>query len=128
MLKSTGRPRRSGRREGLVAPGIPVHRIVGVLQQIRTAFEKKTVRKFRRTVIVEMAGARLILRIALHPGLLDGPGEWLGRKPRRPAEGQSRQAFLLARLRKAAVTSGQQKRDGEQHRAAELASGRASRG
>jgi hypothetical protein len=48
----------TGTVKGLITPWVPVHRIMGMLQQVRAGFEKKTVGVNGPTLIVEVPGSR----------------------------------------------------------------------
>ena len=53
--------------ERQLAPGVPVHRVVGVLQKIRRVFEDQAVDEDSSASLVEMVGALVVA--ALFPGL-----------------------------------------------------------
>ena len=50
-------PQRARFGKGLVAPRPPVHRVVGVLQEVRRGLERQPVGEARRAVVAQVAGA-----------------------------------------------------------------------
>ena len=65
--------------EGFISPGMPVHGVVGVLQEIGAAFQQQTIREPGRTVFVEMPGAGFVGGAATAPGLVEFPDKSFGK-------------------------------------------------
>ena len=61
-------PERARQLERLVAPGVPVQRVVRMLTQIRAGFEEQSIDIARRPVVTQMPGAWKVVGRSRHPG------------------------------------------------------------
>ena len=55
--------------EGFVAPGVPVDRVMGMLQEVGARFQQETVRVLRGPIGAYVTGARFIMRALGFQGL-----------------------------------------------------------
>ena len=64
------------RFERLVAPWEPVHRVMGVLEQVGTGLEEQAIGVLRRPIGQKVARARFVARVAGSPGRIEGQNQF----------------------------------------------------